>query len=53
MRSFTIFSANTVKVSKLRRMRWVTHKACMRKIKKDTQALIKKPEGTSPLGRHR
>ena len=46
-------SPNTVRVIKLRRMRWAGHVARMGEGKGVCRVLVKKPEGKRPLGRTR
>jgi len=47
------FSRNTVRVIKSRRMRWAGHVVCMGQRRGVYRVLVGKPEGKSPLGRHR
>ena len=46
-------SPNIVRVSKSRRMRWAEHVARMGERRGAYRVLVGKPEGKSPLGRHR
>jgi hypothetical protein len=46
-------SPNTIRVIYSRRMRWTGHVACMGAIRNTYTILIRKPEGTRPLGRPR
>jgi hypothetical protein len=46
-------STNTVRVIKSRRMRWVSHVACVGEMRNIYKILIGKPEGKKPRGRPR
>ena len=46
-------SSNIVRAIKLRRMRWAGNVACMGEKRGVYRVLVGKPEGKSPLGRHR
>jgi hypothetical protein len=47
------FSLNIVRVIKSRRMRWAGHVAGIRESRGAYRILVRKPEGKTPLGRHR
>jgi len=54
MRSFiTSTHYLIVRVTKVRRMRWVGHVARMREMRNIYNVLVRKPERKRPLGRHR
>jgi len=46
-------SSNTLRVIKSRRLRWAEHVACMEEGRGIYRVLVRKPEGTRPLGRTR
>ena len=48
-----LYSPNTVRVIKSRRMRWVGHAARMGERRIEKRVSVGKPEGTRPLGRPR
>jgi hypothetical protein len=54
MRSFiTHTSQSIIRVIKLREMKWMDHVASMAEMRNARKTVVGKPEGKSPLGRHR
>jgi hypothetical protein len=54
MKSFTyLYDSSSVRVIKLRRMRWARHIAHVEEMRNAYKMLVQRPEGKTPLGRPR